>query len=608
MQDSKTSHILVKSVKGAMRKDGRIRAGDQILAINRELLENLSVAKASKMLKKAASKSEGVTISYIPAPHGFSSSSYSAKSASEPQHFAPVQPNLGRGPSLQGVSAKQETYGAVGPSQLPPSHTNIMAPQIGPPAMSQWTSYPLAHGAAISPLQPPPYSYPAARQAFAQPPLQPPLQPVVWQVQQPAPSALPLGQAAAPQHVAWILREPPHYVDHVVQQQMMSAAAATGPAHFPLSQTMASLPQTCPPPSLPSQAPPPPLSTSAAPTTSSTTTSSAVLSHMSKTPSETKMVVGGATEERVGQKTKPQGKATPRHPPHPYTVYRRRQQQQAQAAAAAAAAASRGRLPDNHHISPAQLRKPPPPSSSSSSAAKSHDYSRRLQNMSHDFSDPSVTSATNRAGGQGPQQHLRNSIDREVQENPELRKEFPNVEGTLFEVWLNKGNRGLGMSIVANRNDHTPGPRGIVIMGIQPGGVADRSKMIMWGDMILKINDTRVIGMSQLEVQEMLMQAAPQVRFLMLRQAESRVLERTVSVCVCVCVYVCVCACVVHVRALIHCSVVLHVLLCRSISSRQMLETLLEASLRCTWCSCTETTRRGWGLRLRRRGKGAWSL
>jgi C-terminal processing protease CtpA/Prc len=144
--------------------------------------------------------------------------------------------------------------------------------------------------------------------------------------------------------------------------------------------------------------------------------------------------------------------------------------------------------------------------------------------MSRDFGD---------GGGGGTQQQqqqqqqLRNSVDHEVEENPELRKEFPNVEGTLFEVWLNKGSRGLGMSIVANRDDHAPGPRGIVIMGIQPGGVADRSKMVMWGDMILEINDTRVIGMTQQDVQEMLMKAASHVRFVMLRQAGGgKALER----------------------------------------------------------------------------------
>ena len=152
--------------------------------------------------------------------------------------------------------------------------------------------------------------------------------------------------------------------------------------------------------------------------------------------------------------------------------------------------------------------------------------------MSRDFTDAGTGNTSTGGGGthSQQQQQLRNSVDREVQENAELRIEFPNVEGTLFEVWLDKGSRGLGMSIVANRDDHTPGPRGIVIMGIQAGGVADRSKMIMWGDMILKINETCVIGMTQQEVQEMLVKAPPRVRFVLLRQDEDRMPERTVSV------------------------------------------------------------------------------
>ena len=119
---------------------------------------------------------------------------------------------------------------------------------------------------------------------------------------------------------------------------------------------------------------------------------------------------------------------------------------------------------------------------------------------------------------ESPVHSHHNSLDRETEDDPNLRKEFPSVEGRLFEVWLNKGSSGLGLSIVASQDDHSPGPRGIVIMGVQPGGVADRSKQIMWGDMILKINDMRVIGMTQLEVQGMLMEAPPLVKFGMLRQ------------------------------------------------------------------------------------------
>lgn len=72
-------------------------------------------------------------------------------------------------------------------------------------------------------------------------------------------------------------------------------------------------------------------------------------------------------------------------------------------------------------------------------------------------------------------------------------------------------------------------------MGIQKGGVADQSGCVKWGDMILKVNDTPVIGMSQQAVQELLAKAPPTVRFVLLRQhmvgdAQEQQLKGTVSV------------------------------------------------------------------------------
>jgi len=52
-------------------------------------------------------------------------------------------------------------------------------------------------------------------------------------------------------------------------------------------------------------------------------------------------------------------------------------------------------------------------------------------------------------------------------------------DGHLYEVKLNKGKSGLGLSIVANTN--TQSVKGIVIMGIQTGGVADQSGRIEVG-------------------------------------------------------------------------------------------------------------------------------
>ena len=115
-----------------------------------------------------------------------------------------------------------------------------------------------------------------------------------------------------------------------------------------------------------------------------------------------------------------------------------------------------------------------------------------------------------------PEHSHHNSWAIEEEEDTNLRGEFPDVDGHLFEVKLNKGKSGLGLSIVANTNAQSV--RGIVIMGIQPRGVADQSGKIKWGDMILKVNETCVIGMSQLQVQELLAKAPPVVRFVLVRQ------------------------------------------------------------------------------------------
>ena len=58
----------------------------------------------------------------------------------------------------------------------------------------------------------------------------------------------------------------------------------------------------------------------------------------------------------------------------------------------------------------------------------------------------------------------------------------------------------------------------ILTTGIQKGGAAELNGEIKWGDMILKVNDTCVIGMSQTQVQELLANASPNVRFVLLRQ------------------------------------------------------------------------------------------
>ena len=116
---------------------------------------------------------------------------------------------------------------------------------------------------------------------------------------------------------------------------------------------------------------------------------------------------------------------------------------------------------------------------------------------------------------ESPEHSHHNSWAIEEDEDPALREEFPEIEGHLFEVQLHKGKAGLGLSIVGNTN--SPSAKGIVIMGVQAGGVADQSGQIKWGDIILKVNDTCVIGMSQQQVQELLAKAPPLVRFVLVR-------------------------------------------------------------------------------------------
>ena len=72
------------------------------------------------------------------------------------------------------------------------------------------------------------------------------------------------------------------------------------------------------------------------------------------------------------------------------------------------------------------------------------------------------------------------------EEDASLRKRYPDLEGHLYAVTLKKGKGGLGLSIVANSQI----PRGIVIMGVQRGGVADCSGKIKWGDVILEVSES----------------------------------------------------------------------------------------------------------------------
>lgn len=71
----KNSCIVVKSLSsnGAVGRDGRIRAGDRITAINGKSLAGLNSNKAKSILKRASSRNQELVIAYTPAPqlHGY---------------------------------------------------------------------------------------------------------------------------------------------------------------------------------------------------------------------------------------------------------------------------------------------------------------------------------------------------------------------------------------------------------------------------------------------------------------------------------------------------------------------------------------------------------
>ena len=115
------------------------------------------------------------------------------------------------------------------------------------------------------------------------------------------------------------------------------------------------------------------------------------------------------------------------------------------------------------------------------------------------------------------------SMQEGEEEDPNLRGEFPDAEGFLFAVTLNKGITGLGLNIVSETNSKET--CGIVIMGIQQGGIADQCGLLCWGDVILKMNGINVVGMGQEMFQKLLSQAPPTVTFVLLRQRVELVSE-----------------------------------------------------------------------------------
>lgn len=128
---------------------------------------------------------------------------------------------------------------------------------------------------------------------------------------------------------------------------------------------------------------------------------------------------------------------------------------------------------------------------------------------------------------ESPDHSHHNSWARAIEleeEDANLRAEFPEADGYLFSVTLNKGKMGLGLNIVSETSSKVV--RGIVIMGIQPGGVADQCGRLCWGDVIVKMNGVSVVNMGQERFQQLLVKAPPTVTFVVLRQPVQQVSEQ----------------------------------------------------------------------------------
>lgn len=284
--DDKNACIVVKNVasNGAVGRDGRIRVGDRIVTINGKSLDGVSLAKAKSVLKRASSKSEELTITYVPAPQvqsSYTMPQYNGKvmmknlpgSASAVGHYPSLQHRLAtiRGAPLHDIAEQEGTAmsgGAQANIQVAPHPMMASMPHGSPlihqatPPNPQWqqgmSPYQPPSGAnPMAPMQttgsyleqatalgqpPPPYLYLHQPQPglIAQNPSQPPYvqppppQPMPWNMQRqaPIPMAPPLSQPSP--MGSWqmnvIHREPPQYNELIVQQQLLQAQQYQMPA------------------------------------------------------------------------------------------------------------------------------------------------------------------------------------------------------------------------------------------------------------------------------------------------------------------------------------------------------------------------------------------
>ncbi len=183
--DEKNSCIVVKSLSsnGAVGRDGRIRSGDRITAINGKSLVGLNASKAKSILKRASTRNQELVIAYVPAPqqlHGYVLPSRGGGQyintpgtrSSITEGIMPI-PQTNYYPSpIQGTQSGIQMHPVMAPS---PQYPHIMLPGMWhidgtptyhppsvppPPAMNVQEGYFSQYEEQMPKPPPPPYAFP----------------------------------------------------------------------------------------------------------------------------------------------------------------------------------------------------------------------------------------------------------------------------------------------------------------------------------------------------------------------------------------------------------------------------------------------------------------
>ena len=213
--DEKNSCVIVKSLSssGAVGRDGRIRAGDRITAINGKSLAGFNLTKAKGILKRASTRSEELIIVYTPAPQV---QSYIIPSGGSPyintpgtrssitEGIMPVQQSSYYPQGIQGAQGNIQLHPVMAPGPQYPPHGMIQsmygAPTYHPPGVPPPPNINVPGGYftpyedQMSKPPPPPYMFPHQPSPSPAPPMMsqgpphsyPAQQPPTWNLNTPS--------------------------------------------------------------------------------------------------------------------------------------------------------------------------------------------------------------------------------------------------------------------------------------------------------------------------------------------------------------------------------------------------------------------------------------